>query len=147
MIKKLLRKFLGNHSNVMSFQSSMDLVELPIVTLHQGKQKINLILDTGSNNCVIDSNFLKNIQYTMLNSCTNISGLEGNKQKAEICSINMSYKDRNYEFPYIIQDLSAVFGDIKNTTGVTVHGILGSKFFNKYKYVLDFNELIVYSKE
>lgn len=147
MIKKLFHKFLSNRNNIISFQSSMDLVELPIITLHQGEQKINFILDTGSNNCIIDSNFLKNLKYTMSNSYTNISGMEGNKQKAKICSISVSYKDWNYEFPYIVQDLSAVFGDIKKETGVTVHGILGSNFFNKYKYVLDFNELIAYSKK
>lgn len=147
MIKKILHKFLGTHPNAMSFQNSMDLAELPVVTFHQGDKKINFLLDTGSNNCIIDSTFLKHIKHTMLGDKTKISGLEGNPQEAGVCSITMSYKNHSYEYPYVVQDMSAAFGSIKKETGVTIHGILGSKFFNEYKYVLDFKELIAYSKE
>ena len=59
----------------------------------------------------------------------------------------MSYKDKDYEYPYVMQDMKAAFGSIKKETGVTIHGILGAKFFNEFKYVLDFKELIAYSKE
>ncbi len=148
MIKKLIKKILNKPNNaVMSFQTSMDLAELPVVTFKQGDKKINFLLDTGSNNCVIDSGFLKNIEHTTLAQETNLTGMEGNPQKAGICIIKMSYKDKEYEYPYVVQDLSAAFNSIKKETGVTIHGMLGSKFFNEFKYVLDFEELIAYSKE
>lgn len=147
MIKKIIHKFLNIHPDAMSFQNSMDLAELPVVTFRQGDKKINFLLDTGSNNCVIDSNILKNIDHKMLNIETNILGIEGNAQKTGVCTIKMTYKDKEYEYPYVIQDMSAAFDSIKKETGVTVNGMLGSKFFNKFKYVLDFDELIAYSKE
>lgn len=147
MIKKIIHKFLNIHPNAMFFQNSMDLAELPVVTFRQGDKKINFLLDTGSNNCVIDSNILKNIDHKMLNIETNILGIEGNAQKTGVCTIKMTYKDKEYEYPYVIQDMSAAFDSIKKETGVTVNGILGSKFFNEFKYVLDFDELIAYSKE
>ena len=147
MIKKIIHKFLNIHHNAMSFQNSMDLAELPVVTFRQGDKKINFLLDTGSNNCVIDSNILKSIDHKMLDVETNILGLEGNAQKTGVCTIKMSYKDKEYEYPYVIQDMSAAFDSIKKETGVTVNGMLGSKFFNEFKYVLDFDELIAYSKE
>lgn len=147
MIKKIIRKFLNIHPDAMSFQNSMDLAELPVVTFRQGDKKINFLLDTGSNNCVIDSNILKNIDHKMLDVETNILGLEGNAQKTGVCTIKMTYKDKEYEYPYVIQDMSAAFDSIKKETGVTVNGMLGSKFFNEFKYVLDFDELIAYSKE
>lgn len=147
MIKKIIHKFLNIHPDAMSFQNSMDLAELPVVTFHQGDKKINFLLDTGSNNCIIDSNILKNIDHKMLDVETNILGLEGNAQKTGVCTIKMTYKDKGYEYPYVIQDMSAAFNSIKKETGVTVNGMLGSKFFNEFKYVLDFDELIAYSKE
>ena len=147
MIKKIIHKFLNIHPDAMSFQNSMDLAELPVVTFRQGDKKINFLLDTGSNNCIIDSNILKNIDHKMLDVETNILGLEGNAQKTGVCTIKMTYKDKEYEYPYVIQDMSAAFDSIKKETGVTVNGILGSKFFNEFKYVLDFDELIAYSKE
>lgn len=147
MIKKIINKVLNIHPDAMSFQNSMDLAELPVVTFRQGDKKINFLLDTGSNNCVIDSNFLKSIDHEMLNLETNLYGLEGNAQKTKVCLIKMSYKGKEYEYPYVVQDMSAAFNSIKKETGVTVHGMLGSKFFNEFKYVLDFKELIAYSKE
>lgn len=147
MIKKILHKLLGTHPNAMSFQNSMDLAELPVVTFHQGEKRINLLLDTGSNICVIDKSFLKEVKHIKLDVETNISGLEGNKQRANVCVLKMSYKDKDYEYPYVVKDMMTVFNDIKKSTGVTVHGMLGSSFFNKFKYVLDFDELIAYSKE
>lgn len=147
MIKKIIHKFLNIHPDAMSFQNSMDLAELPVVTFRQGDKKINFLLDTGSNNCIIDSNILKNINHKMLDVETNILGLEGNAQKTGVCTIKMTYKDKEYEYPYVIQDMSAAFDSIKKETGVTVNGMLGSKFFNEFKYVLDFDELIAYSKE
>ena len=54
MIKKIIHKFLNIHPDAMSFQNSMDLAELPVVTFRQGDKKINFLLDTGSNNCIID---------------------------------------------------------------------------------------------
>ena len=149
MIKKILHKFLGTeeHPNAMSFQNSIDLAGLPVVIFRQGDKKINLLLDTGSNNCIIDSTFLKTIDHTMLDQETQVSGLEGITQKAGVCTIKMSYKGKDYEYPYIVKDMHAVFNDIKESTGVAVHGMLGSKFFEEFKYVLDFDELIAYSKE
>ena len=34
---------------------------------------------------------------------------------------------------------------MKKEYGVTIHGLLGTGFFQKYKYVLDFNEMVAYS--
>ena len=147
MIKKIINKIFGVNPHAMSFKESLDLAELPVVTFYQGKQKINFLLDTGANNCIIDSNFLGSIKHEMLNLKTNLYGLEGNKQESQLCTIKMSYKDREYEYTYIVQDMSAAFGAIKKETGVTINGLLGSKFFNEFKYILDFNELIAYSKK
>lgn len=147
MIKKILHKLLGTHPNAMSFQNSMDLAELPVITFHQGSEKINFILDTGSNVCVIDASVLDRIKYSKIDKQINNSGIEGSAQNLDLCIIETCYKDKTYENPYAIRDMSAVFKSIKDSTGVTVHGLLGSDFFNKYKYVLDFKELIAYSKE
>ena len=147
MIKKLINKIINKRSTAISFQSSMDLAGLPVVTFYQGKQKINFLLDTGSDNCIIDKSFLKHIEHTMYNEKTQLTGMEGNAQEAGLCSIKLSYKDKVYEYPYVVQDLSAVFKSIKKETGVTLNGMLGSRFFNEFKYVLDFDELIAYSKE
>lgn len=144
MIKKLLRKLFKDNS--ISFKQGFELTELPIITLYQENKKLNFLLDTGSNNCIIDSNVLDQINYTEHNEKSNVFGMEGNKQIVSTCEIELSYKDKNYKYFYLICDMKNAFDSIKKESGVTLHGIIGSKFFNEFKYVLDFDELIAYSK-
>lgn len=147
LIKKVLEKYLLKGVDIMSFKESVDLVELPVVTFYQGNKKLNFLLDTGSNNCIIDKNIVDTIEHEILNMTSNLFGMEGNKQRVNVCRIKMFYKENEYEYEYLIQDMKAAFDAIKQETGVTLHGILGSKFFNKFRYVLDFAELIAYSKK
>jgi predicted aspartyl protease len=147
MFKKIINKIFGKGSvEAMSFKQGFDLTELPIITLYQGEHKLNLLLDTGSNNNIIDSKIVESLEYTPIDTETNVYGLDGIKKKSSMCNLSLFYKDKEYNHEFVIRDMSAVFGSIKESTGVTLHGLIGSLFFNKYKYVLDFDELIAYSK-
>lgn len=151
MIKKLfkqaLEKYILKGTDTMSFKESLDLAELPVVTFYQGDKKLNFLLDTGSNNCIIDSNILKEIKYKKLKEVSNLIGLDAISKTVDMCTIEMFYKNNSYEYQYLIQDMKGPFDAIKKDTGVTINGILGSKFFNNFRYVLDFAELIAYSKK
>lgn len=150
MIKKLFGWLSKKPEQAMSFQSSMDLSNLPVVTFKQKDNKFNFLLDSGSTCNIIDSNILDKIINTPIEDTDGqnvVQGLEGTKKEVNACKIELSYKDKVYEHEYLINDMSSVFGAIKNETGVTLHGLLGTEFFSRYKYVLDFDELIAYSKE
>lgn len=146
-IKKLLNIFKRkNNKDVISFGPGFALTELPIISLYQGKEHFNFLLDTGSNDSIIDSNILNKLEYDMSDKQNSLIGMEGNKEIVSICNITLSYNGVDFPYEYNIRDMSAAFGSIKTESGVTLHGIIGSKFFNKYKYVLDFESLIAYAK-
>ncbi len=42
--------------------------------------------------------------------------------------------------------MSNAFNTLKQDTGVTIHGILGNTFFEKYGYVIDYKDFIAYAK-
>lgn len=148
MFRKIINKLLGKPKDSMSFMESMNLVNLPVVTFFQGDKRFNFLLDTGSNRSVIDKGILKNIKHTITNNpeLSNIMGMDGILHQTQSCEITLYYKDREYTYEYIVQDMKEAFASIKQSSGVTLHGIIGSSFFNKFKYVLDFDELIAYSK-
>lgn len=146
MIKKIFNKIF-KQKNGMSFRQGFDLTELPIVTLYQGGKRYNFLLDTGSNDSIIDSNILKQMEYKETDGQSDLFGLGGSTTRVSICNITLSYKDKEYNYDYLVHDMSAPFDRIKQSSGVILHGIIGSKFFNQFKYVLDFDELIAYSKE
>lgn len=131
---------------IISFKPGFQLTELPIITLYQGDNNFNFLLDTGSNDSIIDSNVLNRIEHKLTNKESSLYGMEGNCQRVKKCDISLSYGDSDFPYEYLICDMKEAFGKIKAESGVTLHGIIGSKFFNTYKYVLDFESLIAYSK-
>lgn len=148
MLKKFINKILGKSTDTMSFMESMNLVDLPVVTFFQENNRFNFLLDTGSTSCVINKSVLSKLDYKVKSrGSSTLMGMDGIKHDVDTCEISLFYKEKEYTFDYLIQDMSAPFDNIKQTSGVVVHGILGSKFFNKFKYVLDFKELIAYSKQ
>ena len=134
------------YKSKISFKESMDLTELPVITFVNNNVKLNFLLDTGSNNSFINKSILNMLDYKELNGASNIIGFEGNKIENSICEMKIGYKDYIFDTTFNIADLDASFNVIKQEDGVQLHGILGSLFFQKYKYVLDFQSLIAYMK-
>ena len=130
----------------ISFKESMDLTELPVITFVNNNVKLNFLLDTGSNNSLINKSILNMLDYKELNGTSNLIGVEGNNIKNSICEMKIEYKDYVFDTTFNIADLDTPFNVIKQEDGVQLHGILGSLFFQKYKYVLDFQSLIAYMK-
>lgn len=143
--------YLGNKISLankgqVSFREAYDLTGLPIVTFKQGKNKINLLVDTGSTKSVILPSILENIKNEKLNEEGTIFGMEGNVINTSYVSIDFKLHKNNYSEKFQVVDMSSAFNAIKQDTDVTIHGILGNSFFENYGYVLDFKDFIAYSK-
>ena len=140
-------KITKKYNSKISFKEAMDLTELPVVTFYNNDQKLNFLLDTGSNDSHINSTVLPSLEYSSQNGVKRLIGIEGNPIEYGFCQMTITYKNQTFEGDFSITDLESAFNMIKQESGVQIHGILGSKFFQKYKYVLDFKELIAYSKK
>lgn len=146
----MIVNFKATKIHKMSFKESIDLTELPIITFEVGKnKKFNFLLDTGSNDSIVDRTALetKGVSYIDAGMEGNLVGLDSTEsKKVSFVKIDLFYKERTYSNNFLVTDLSTVINSIKESSGVVMHGLLGSNFFNKYKYVIDFDKLIAYSK-
>lgn len=141
-----LREKLGTKYTKISFKESLDLVDLPIITFKVGDKKLNFMLDSGANVSVINESVLSNIEHTLTNKIGTIFGMEGNIQKVRYAELTLQYKNSIYTDEMQVFNMDNSFNNLKKESGITIHGILGNSFFQKYKYVLDFKELVVFSK-
>lgn len=138
-----------DRQSVMSFKEALDLTDVPIVTFYEGDTKLNFLLDTGSSDSHISQTAADILQKTPTKigfSCTTAMG----KTSGDVHQIDaiLSYKGSDYPQTLIITpSLDEAFEEIKRTSGVQLHGILGSDFFNKYNYVLDFKDMIAYVRK
>lgn len=128
----------------ISFRESMDLVELPVITFYNGDRKINFLLDTGSNISYLNKSVVSSLVVESTGEESNIIGIEGNKVNCKICKMIIKRKNQEFKEEFSIADLDKAFRIVKEESGVQIHGILGSRFFEKYKYVLDFKDYIAY---
>lgn len=128
----------------ISFKEGLDLTELPIVTFYQKDKKLHFLLDTGSNISYINKDILNNIEAKDLNSSSSTFGVEGNGIETHHYKIEIGYKDQKFVEEFGAVDLSTAFSAIEKESGIKLHGIIGNRFFEKYKYILDFKELIAY---
>lgn len=137
----------SRHRDEMSFREAMDLAELPVVTFYQGTEKFNFLLDTGSNHSHISVEAAERIKGVPMVGSENVQGVGGAMAVDRAVNATIEYKSKSYEVLLLVgEHLSDTFRAIKETTGVQVHGILGSGFLSDNRYILDFDELIAYSR-
>lgn len=143
----LINKLEEKVSNTMSFREALALAELPVVTFYQGDKKLNLLLDTGANISIIDKEVASTISTKETPRVSKITGIGGSVKDVAIVDIVLQYKNNTFKDGFQVTDMTPTFSAIKNATGVTIHGIIGNKFMQKYKYILDFDKMIAYSKK
>lgn len=153
VVKDLIVYYIKKHkkeNTSISFKESLDLTEMPVVTFIHNDHKLNFLLDTGSNHNLLDESVadLLDIQSGEMIMHTSINA--GGKEKAAPrpkVDITVGYKGNNFTDSFYLLDMSEAFNTIKAESGVTIHGIIGNAFMSKYKYVLDFDEMIAYYKK
>lgn len=148
MFEKLIRLFRKEDGDsIIDFQQGLDLTGVPVCTFRQGSKSINLMLDTGASKNLIDKRILKDLDYKMLLGQDTMMDVNGNETVCMGIHMDINFMKENYSSDFMVCDMSRTFEDIKKSTGVTIHGILGSGFFRKYRSVLDFGTLKIHLKK
>lgn len=139
---------LSKERALISIKESLDLAQIPIVTFYEGDIKLNFLLDTGSSESHISAEKAKELSGTPINveySYTTSNGFADNI--SSIIEATLEYKKDKFNVNlFVNQGLDSAFKTVKEDCGVQLHGILGSDFLKKYKYVLDYAEMIAYHK-
>ena len=130
----------------MSFIESINLTGLPIITFHNNGIPVNMVLDTGSNVCLINQCLLPQLEHSVGEKHSGVIGLSGEADTGDIVTLPFTYKEWKFDFECWATDISEMTASLKKEYGVTIHGLLGTGFFQKYKYVLDFSSMVAYPK-
>ena len=137
-----------NRDNKLSFKGSIDSLTIPIVTLFNNGKAFNFVVDTGANYSVINAEYLKLFDAKIIKGITGkVYGIDGNQQDVYYARIQLSQYTDNFVEEFQIFDIQSMCDNLKEENGVEIVGILGSSFFQRYKFIIDFNELNMYRND
>ena len=129
-----------------SFSQGFTSPNIPIATFKQGDKELNFIIDTGSDDNVINRKALEQIEYEKVEHEGTLAGVGGVFQ-VEACKISFQYDGDTFTTKFLIADhLQQAFDDIRRAHAIPLHGMLGSKFLMQNNIVLDFNNMVAYNK-
>lgn len=131
-------------NEIMEFKTSMELSGLPIITFYQGNKAYNFLLDTGSNVSYV--NIKSDIKIFDTGEKNVFMGSSGEDKPCIVVQLVLYRNEIKYEHTVHAADLNLAFTEVKKEYGITITGILGNDFFTKYKYCLDFKELVAYQR-
>ena len=129
-----------------SFSQGFTSPNIPIATFKQGDKELNFIIDTGSDDNVINRESLKEIEHEMVEHNGTLAGV-GGVFNVEACNISFQHEGETFTTKFLIADhLQQAFDDIRRAHAIPLHGMLGSKFLMQNNIVLDFNNMVAYNK-
>lgn len=121
---------------------------LPIIALSNNGNVLNFLLDSGSNISHICAEYYDTLDAELLGTYEEgkVAGLGATNTGVTMCSTTL--KDilgNEYKVNLSVSNqLSAVAKSIEASTGVQIHGLLGTDFLKANNYVIDFKALAVY---
>lgn len=134
--------------DTISIRESMDLCNLPIVTFMNNGNKFNFVLDTGANQNHVSRSAVSDMVGEASDKQIQVQGFTGSAESNQGKFVDLIYKDRVFTTEVFVSPaLDQSFAEIKKNLGVQLHGIIGSAFLKEHGYVLDFYDLIAYSKK
>ena len=141
------KSYRSTYKVAIPFKESLDLTGLPVVTFDNKGNKLHLLIDTGSDRSLMDSEALESCIINGVKSSNVVLTTGGGAMDSDaIAVIPIAYKDLDFEGEFLICDLKEQF-DRAFVGKIHVHGLLGSDFFRKYKYKIDYSDLAVYAKK
>lgn len=124
--------------------------ELPIIRINVEGTMCNLLLDTGANINILNESVFdkinKNQTIKVVKAEEHITVGSGSMEQTGVAKLNFAHQKLKFVQEFDILNMSAAVDQIAHRTGITVDGILGSKFFKDNQWSLDFDTMVVWVK-
>lgn len=121
----------------------------PVVKLKMGDKSIGMLLDTGSRECILDASFYKEYggKPEMVLPTEPLCSPSGNMETTGKTLIDLTIGSNVLRVPVVLADIKKYLSVIADELDCPLVGILGSKFFHRWKFHIDFDNEMIYSYE
>lgn len=140
-------KFVKVKGDKLEFKRDFDNHKIPIIKLVFNDIKYNFLVDTGANINLINSSVFDTISEGKIevkkNGFIQTASKQENTNKA---IIDFKYINKHFTEEFVLMDLDTTFASVLKTDGIQLHGVLGSDFFFKHRWSVDFDNMVIWTK-
>lgn len=152
-MKNQFKYYLGsvkeNNGQFESIKESVLKHGFPLIKMTVFGKRYNFVLDTGATVNVLDSSVLSDIPAGEDVDLKEGQGFMGAgdiaKRDTQVCSLPMTYNKQLFTEKFQIANLSEMFDFIEKEEGIRIHGMLGSGFFKKHQWSIDFEKMVIWT--
>lgn len=149
--KDMRRHNIAQEKFKVSFKKHFSKINVPLIKMKINGKLRYFLVDTGSEMNILGSEIFKTLpkeSYSkVMGQSVSVTGFTGKTEEKPVILTNLSFKNDKYEdISFIISDITCIFNYIKDNSKIEIAGILGSCFFNKYRWSIDFNERCIWIK-
>ena len=141
MVKDMASRIKRQNKYCVDFSKSYNSKGLPIIPMTINGEEKFFLLDSGANGNHLNKKYFDTLNVVGSSESHEIQGHSGSSKaqlfEGDICSNGYEFED----VQFYVMDIST-FNE--HDYGCDIVGILGSPFFNKYKWIIDFDELVVW---
>ena len=130
---------------IVSLNSILSKLGLPLLIVKAQAKNLCFLLDTGSNINVLDKKVAEFFQLSSGTVQRQQFGIDGTLQITDVVEMTFSLEEREYKAAFSVMDLSSAFGKVEEESGIQIHGLLGCSFMEQQKWILDFEKLCLYT--
>jgi len=136
---------------VVSFEDYFKAMSLPAIDFECKGETLTFIIDSGSDACHLSRTVAQRLGLET--RCEEVKeGKEkvlgtGNgiaKSTGEFCQTGLSIGDFKFNVRFYVEDFDTLAEFLKNGSGVTVHGVLGTDFLASNNWRIDFMNKVAY---
>lgn len=120
----------------ISFQKIYSQTKLPIINVLINNELHYFVIDTGANINVLNESIANQLNLNYTNTKDKVFGINNTQELSKTTILNLIINDHDYSDEFSILNISQVLDRIKYESSITVSGLLGIPFLNKYKAIL-----------
>lgn len=136
---------------VVSFEDHFKALSLPAIDFECQGETLTFIIDSGRDACHISRTVAQRLGLET--RCEEVKERKekvlgtGNgiaKSTGEFCQTGLSIGDFKFNVHFYVEDFDTLTAFLKNSSGVTVHGVLGTDFLVNNNWQIDFMNKVAY---
>lgn len=118
---------------------------LPLIITSGKLKNLCFLIDTGSTHNILFSYVYEHFsdEFKILNNTQNIMGIEGEYKETPIIEGTFNFEGKDYTSTFSVFNATNAVAQVKEETGVQIHGILGIQFLIENKWVINFDKNII----